>query len=189
MTWKVERSLIVFRDRWVSLRADDCTTPKGVDVSPFYVLEYSDWVHVVAIDADEHIVLIRQYRHGLGVSSLELPGGGMDARDEGPVAAAIRELAEETGYTAASCRLVASLSPNPATHNNRVHVILAEGAALTQPPAPEADEDITVLRVPVKEAVRSALAGEMVQAQHVGLLMIGLKAAGLLEKALGQEEA
>ena len=109
--------------------------------------------------------------------------------DEGPVAATARELAEETGYTAGSFSLVSSLSPNPATHNNRVHVILAKGAALTQPPEPEADEDITVLRVPVEEAVRLALAGEMVQAAHVGLLMIGLRAAGLLEKALGRAGA
>jgi 8-oxo-dGDP phosphatase len=180
MTWKVERSRIVFKDRWVSLRADDCVTPKGIEVAPFYLLEYPDWVHVVAIDAEDHVVLIRQYRHGYGGISLELPGGVMDPEDDGPIAAAARELAEETGYTAGSYRLLASLSPNPATHTNRVHLVLAEQAALTKPPAPEADEDIFVLRVPIEEAFRMTLAGEMAHAQHVGLLVIGLNAANCL---------
>jgi 8-oxo-dGTP pyrophosphatase MutT (NUDIX family) len=180
MNWTVSRSRIVFRDRWVSLRADDCLTPTGVEVAPFYVLEYPDWVHVVAIDADDHIILVRQYRHGLGGVTLELPGGMMDAADDDSSATAARELAEETGYTAPFFRAVASLSPNPATHTNRLHVVLAEHARLTGRPAPEPDESIAVIRMPAEEAIRIALAGEMVHAQHVAALLIGLKAANLL---------
>jgi 8-oxo-dGDP phosphatase len=179
VTWIVNQSRYVFRDRWVTLRADDCVTSSGVEVAPFYVLEYPDWVHVVALDDDNHIILVRQYRHGYGGSSLELPGGVMDANDRDPIATAMRELAEETGYSCDRCRLVGSLSPNPGTHTNRAHVVLAKPAHLTRPPTPEADEDITVIRMPVGDAVQAALTGEMVHVQHVGLLMIGLKAAGL----------
>jgi 8-oxo-dGTP pyrophosphatase MutT (NUDIX family) len=184
MTWTVKHSRIVFSDPWIKLRADDCMTASGVDISPFYVLEYPEWVHVVAIDQDDHIILVRQYRHGLGTFTLELPGGVRDQADPGPVETAARELAEETGYTASSFRLLASLSPNPATHNNRVHVVLAKPAQLTQKAAPEPEENITVVRMPVGDALQMALRGEMVHAQHVGLLMIGLNAANLLRTEL-----
>jgi 8-oxo-dGTP pyrophosphatase MutT (NUDIX family) len=180
MDWHVKRSRIVFEDKWVTLRADDCLTPSGVEIAPFYVLEYPDWVHVVAVDTDDHVVLVQQYRHGYGGVTLELPGGVMDPTDTDPAATAARELAEETGYTASSFQLLASLSPNPATHTNRVHVVLARSAQLTQQAQSEPEETITVVRVPSDEVLRMALKGEMVHAQHVGLLAIGLKAAGLL---------
>jgi 8-oxo-dGTP pyrophosphatase MutT (NUDIX family) len=179
MKWIVRRSRHVFRDRWISLRADDCVTPTGVEIEPFYVLEYPDWVHVVALDADNHILLVEQYRHGLGTTTLELPGGAMDAADLNPIGTAARELVEETGYSASSYRLIASLSPNPATHTNQVHVVLAQVARFSQQPTPDPGEDIMTVRVPAHEAVRMALAGKVLHAQHVGLLLVGLNAAGL----------
>jgi 8-oxo-dGTP pyrophosphatase MutT (NUDIX family) len=179
MQWQVNRSRIVFRDRWVSLRADDCVTPSGVEISPFYVLEYPDWVHVVALDAENHVILVQQYRHGFGGITLELPGGMMDTQDGDPVTTAARELAEETGYTAGAFRLLASLSPNPATHTNRLHVVLGESVQLTKEPAMDVEENIVVVRMPALEALQMALRGDMVHAQHIGLLAIGLNAAGL----------
>ena len=104
----------------------------------------------------------------------------MDAAEFDPVTAGMRELAEETGYVSANNCLVASLSPNPATHSNRLHVVLASDAVLGTGASPETTEDLRLERLPVEEAVRLALAGEMVHAGHVGLLFIGLGAAGLL---------
>jgi 8-oxo-dGDP phosphatase len=172
--WTVDATRYVLRDRWLSVRADDCATSDGVSIAPFYVLEYPDWVQVVAIDTDDHLVLVRQYRHGLGAISLELPAGGMEPTDAGPLETAARELAEETGCVAKSLRLVASLSPNPANHNNRVHVVLAEGVEWAQSPEPDSTERLEVLRKPVSEVVRLAVAGEMVQAIHVASLAVAL---------------
>jgi 8-oxo-dGDP phosphatase len=180
MGWQVTGSRIVFRDRWISVRADDCLTRSGVEIAPFYVLEYPDWVHVVALDADNHIILVQQYRHGFGGTTLELPGGIIDAEDSDPVAAARREMAEETGYGADEFRLLASLSPNPATHTNKVHVVLAQPVVIAKRPTPDPEEDITVVRLPADEVLRMALEGKLVHSQHVGLLMIGLRAANLL---------
>jgi len=172
--WTVDASRHVLRDRWLSVRADDCRTNEGVSIAPFYVLEYPDWVQVVAIDTNDQIVLVQQYRHGLGVISLELPAGGFEPADVGPLQAAARELAEETGCVATSLRLIASLSPNPASHNNRVHVVLAEGVDYHQSPEQEPTERLNVFRKPVGEVVRLALAGEMVQAIHVASLALAL---------------
>lgn len=182
MTWTVNRSRIIIRDRWVSLRADDCVTPSGVEIAPFYVLEYPDWVHVVAVDAEDHVLLVRQYRHGYGASTLELPGGIMDAADDSPLITAARELKEETGCSGGTFRLLASLSPNPATHTNRVHVVLAQAVVRTGPVTPDVTENIEVIRMPATEAAALALRGDMAHAQHVGLLMIGLKAADLISR-------
>jgi 8-oxo-dGTP pyrophosphatase MutT (NUDIX family) len=172
--WTVDSTRYVLRDRWLSVRADDCVTRDGVSIAPFYVLEYPDWVQVVAIDTDDQIVLVRQYRHGLGAISLELPAGGMEPTDAGPLEAAARELAEETGCVARSLRLVASLSPNPASHSNRVHVVLAEGVEWAQSPEQDLTERLDILRKPVSEVVRLAVAGEMVQAIHVASLAVAL---------------
>lgn len=175
--WELRGSRPLIRDRWISLRADHCVTQRGVVLDPFYVLEYRDWVHVVALDEADRLLLVRQYRHGAGEMSLELPGGVMDEGETDPVAAGARELLEETGHEAASIRHVTRLSPNPASHTNRVHVLLAEGARLVAPLKLDSSEDIAVELVPWREALDLALAGGMLNVQHVGLLAIALAQA------------
>jgi 8-oxo-dGTP pyrophosphatase MutT (NUDIX family) len=175
--WEVRASRHLLRDKWISLRADRCVTQRGAVLDPYFVLEYPDWVHVVAFDAEDRLLLVRQYRHGAGVISLELPGGMMDSHESDPVVTGARELLEETGHVAASLRHVVRLSPNPATHANNVHIILATQARQTLALQLDASEDIVVEHVPWRRAVEMALAGEMINSQHVGLLFIALAQA------------
>jgi hypothetical protein len=90
--WKVKGSRYLVRERFLKARVDDCVTPANIEV-PYYVLEYPGWVNIVALDKEDHLILVRQYRHALGDISLELPGGCMDG-NETPVEAAARELPE-----------------------------------------------------------------------------------------------
>jgi 8-oxo-dGTP pyrophosphatase MutT (NUDIX family) len=175
--WTVRSSRPLIRDRWISLRADHCVTQRGAELDPFYVLEYPDWVHVVALDEEDRLLLVRQYRHGAGVLSLELPGGVMNPEETDPLVAGARELLEETGHVAPSLRHLARLSPNPATHTNGIHVVLAERARHVRPLELDATEDIAVERIPWRDALDLALAGAMINAQHVGLMMIALAQA------------
>lgn len=172
--WEVRSSRPLIRDSWINLRADHCVTQRGVELDPYYVLEYRDWVHVVALDEADRLLLVRQYRHGVGEMSLELPGGVMDPHETDPVVAGARELLEETGHEAASIRHLTRLSPNPASHTNRVHVLYAEGARLVAPLKLDSSEDIAVVLLPWREALELALGGGMVNVQHVGLLAIAL---------------
>lgn len=106
------------------MRHDKCRLPDGREVDPYYVLEFPDWVNVVALTADKKIVLVKQYRHGIGENLLGLPSGFIDD-NEPPLKAAQRELAEETGYVSENWQELCQLSPNPANHNNIVHTYLA----------------------------------------------------------------
>ncbi|MGO9486183.1 MAG: NUDIX hydrolase [Rhodomicrobium sp.] len=175
--WKIRSSKRVLCDRWISVRADDCVTAEGVEVSPYYVLETADWVNVVALDAADNVLLVRQYRHGLGRISLELPAGCIDA-GEPVLEAAARELAEETGYgKARELTLVSSLSPNTASHCNLIHTVLATQVLAIGEPCYDAVEVLEVERVPYREALNLAFSGAIMQSTHVASLVLGLGAA------------
>ena len=180
--WRVLSSEPIVRDRWINVRADHCVTPGGRDIAPFYVLTYPDWVHVAALTDDDELVLVEQYRHGAGQACLELPGGAMDPGDADPVAAAQRELLEETGFEPARSELVSSLFPNPATQTNRLHGVLATGCRrVAAPRLEDGEEGLTVRCVPVDDILRDLRGGVLQQAMHVGLLLLALSAAGRIK--------
>lgn len=172
--WTVRGSRVIHRDRWISLRADDCVSDEGVEFAPWYVIEQSDWVQVVAVTDAAEVVLIEQYRHGRGIVSLELPTGGLDDAAEAPIAAAQRELAEETGFSAREWRLLASIPVSPANHDNLTHIVLATGAALTGTPADDPHERIRAQLRPAAEVVALARAGGITQSMHVAGLALAL---------------
>ena len=87
----------------------------------------ADWVTVVPITAAGRVVMIRQYRHGTGEIGLEIPGGVIDPGEE-PLAAARRELREETGYGASELASIGQVAPNPALQDNRCYSFVARGA-------------------------------------------------------------
>jgi 8-oxo-dGDP phosphatase len=177
-SWKVKASRHLIQDRWLKVRADDCVTPDGAKIAPFYVLEYPDWVVSVALDADDHIILVEQYRHGLGMMSLEVPGGAVEQNDPNPLIAAARELEEETGFCTSKWQYVARLAPNPATHNNFFHVVLARDVIARSAPVDDPAERLHVVRLPISDVVQLAMSGGILQAMHVAALVLGLSAAG-----------
>jgi 8-oxo-dGTP pyrophosphatase MutT (NUDIX family) len=184
--WRTVRSETLLKDRWIDLRADHCVTPGGVEISPYYVLSYPDWVHVVAITADDKLVLVRQYRHAAGESLLELPGGAVDPGDASIEDAARRELAEETGFIAARWEWISSLHPNPATHTNRIHGFLALDAERDRAQDLDLGEgDLTVELHDIPAVLVGLQSGLLGQAAHVSLLLLALAAAGRIDLSAG----
>jgi ADP-ribose pyrophosphatase len=183
MNWTVSSSEQVFRDRWLSVRADTCSTPDGAVVSPYYVLEYPDWVNVVALTTQEDVVLVRQYRHGIGQTLIELPCGAVEEDDASPLGAARRELLEETGYQAETFVSSGVLSPNPATHNNSTHCFLATGCRSVASPVQDETERTEVVLMPLQKFAETVLAGGLYQALHVGSALFGLSKLGLVQIA------
>lgn len=133
-----------------SLRRDELESPRTGGRHDFYVLEAPPWVNVVPITEDGQMVLVEQYRHGIGDVTLEIPGGIVDG-EETPLETAERELLEETGYRAASVSLLGVGHPNPAILNNRFYSYLAAGARKVAEPTPDGSEDISIVTVPVAD--------------------------------------
>jgi 8-oxo-dGTP pyrophosphatase MutT (NUDIX family) len=181
MTWKTLASKTLVKDQWIDLRADTCITPRGTEIAPYYVLDYPDWVHIVAITKADDLVLVQQYRHAAGIVCLELPGGMMEAGEHDPKIAAMRELEEDTGYRSADIKLVSSLYPNPAIQSNRLHTFLAlgvEGSGTRR--LDTGEEGLTVHTRPVREVISQLTSGVLPQSLHVASLLLALSVSGHL---------
>jgi 8-oxo-dGTP pyrophosphatase MutT (NUDIX family) len=177
--WKTVASKTIVKDRWIDLRADQCITPTGQDIQPYYVLTYPDWINVVAITPDDHVLLVRQYRHAAGEMFWEIPGGAVDPADPDLRSTAARELEEETGYRAAKIELVASLFPNPASHTNRLHTFLATDAIPVGTQQLEAGEEgLSVHLVSVPELITRLQGGFLGQALHTSSVLMALMLSG-----------
>jgi ADP-ribose pyrophosphatase len=123
---EVERELL--QDcRVFTVSRSTARSPHTGQAHPFYRIDSADWVNVVAVTPAAELVMVRQYRHGEGRVTLEIPGGLVDPGETGGQAAA-RELLEETGYRARSLVHLGAVNPNPALFGNRTETWAALGA-------------------------------------------------------------
>jgi ADP-ribose pyrophosphatase len=173
--WRVIRSEVAFSDRWYRLRRDTIALGDGTVVDDYFVSERADIAQVVAITPEQAVVFVRQYKHGIGEITLELPGGLLDP-GESAEAAARRELAEETGYAAAAFEPLGALVHDPPKTTNRIHGFLARRVELTHAPKLDPTEEIEVVLVPVDEVERRLGAHELDVSSTVALLYRALDA-------------
>ena len=110
----------------------------------FEIADTPDAVAIVAVDADERVVLVRQHRRAVGTDLLELPAGLVDEGEE-PLAAAQRELREETGLHGGSWRELAAIWTSPGFVNELVTLFVADGLEEGEP-EPDEGEELEVVR-------------------------------------------
>jgi len=171
--WRTRSRRTLVDDKWLCLHADECELPSGHIIPPYYVFEERDWVQIVAIDTEEKVLLTRQYRHGAKVVSTELPCGIMNG-GETPLAAAQRELLEETGHAAAEWIPLPGLFPNPARQTNRIHSFFALQLHNLGSQALDASEDITFEFVSPGEIQRKIETGDFCHALHIASYFLAL---------------
>jgi 8-oxo-dGTP pyrophosphatase MutT (NUDIX family) len=176
-SWPVAESVVLSRGRIVTLRRDTVQMPDGAQAER-EVVEHPGAVAVVAIDDDSQVLLIRQYRHPAGALLWEIPAGLRDVAGEPLVETARRELLEEAGCRASDWRVLVDYLSSPGISTERLRVFLARD--LTVVPAaergyvPEHEEAyLTVAWVPLEEAVRGALSGDL----HNGVAILGILSA------------
>lgn len=167
--WRVRKSEYLLKRRWLSLRVEEVETARGVVLPEYHVIEAMDWVCVVALTTDHNLVLVRQYRHGFGGTTLELPAGALDEGEE-PVAAARREFLEETGYDAPEWRHLLTASPETTRHGHRVHCFLACGAKRVASQSLDESEDVEVCLRPALDV--GLIIGELNHAVHIAALLL-----------------
>jgi len=178
-SWEILESEYVVKDRWIGLRADTCRTSHGHVLDPYYVLEYSDWVHVVAFDADFRVLLVRLYRHGVGEFTTEIPSGRID-EGETPIETAKRELLEETGHASDRIIHLGGLTPNAATHTNRSHPLVAYDCRKIAEPNPAGEEEIETLWVEAEELLKWIDDGRFYHSLQIAGILMAFRHAGLL---------
>jgi 8-oxo-dGTP pyrophosphatase MutT (NUDIX family) len=149
--WKKVGSKPVGDFRIFKIRSDICVNPRTGKEHDFFVLDSVNWVNVIAVTPDQKLVMVQQYRHGSGTVELEIPGGMMDADESDPVATAVRELREETGYAGENARLLGKIHSNPAILSNVTYTVLIENCRLQHGVEFDSGEDLITRLVPVAE--------------------------------------
>lgn len=180
LKWKTLSSEYLFNDRWFKVRKEKCETPQGKIVDPYYVYEFATWVGALPVTADGKVIMVRQYRHALGETCIEVPGGCVDDTDNNFEAAVSRELLEETGYTFTSYEYLGRISPNPSTNTNLLHMFLATGGIKIAEQQLDHNEEIEVVLVTIDELKKLLQENKIVQAMHVSCIMYGLMKLGYL---------
>lgn len=180
MNWKLLSSNYLFKDTWLTMRADRCEKPDGKIIDPYYVYEFPNWVTAVALTKENKIIMVRQYRHALGETLMEIPGGCVDASDSSYEEAIARELLEETGYTFDSYELLGKTSANPSTNSNIMHMYLAKGGVLVKEQELDDGEDIEVHLLTIEEVKQLIRNNQLMQSMHVTALLYALEKLGEL---------
>jgi 8-oxo-dGTP pyrophosphatase MutT (NUDIX family) len=168
--WELLESIYLHRRPWLTVRQDKVRLTSGRTIDDYYVQEFPAWVNVLAITEERHAVLIRQYRHGLGEVSWELPAGVLD-EGESILDGAKRELFEETGYSGGTWTPLMELSANPAIQNNICYSFLAEGVSFSGSRHLDPTEEITVHLMQLDRLRKIVCDGGMIQALHAAPIL------------------
>ena len=162
--WNADPPEVLAETRLFTLLRRRATSPTDPGRrGEFVVLDSPDWVNVVAVTDDEHVVLIEQFRHGTEEVTLEIPGGMVDD-GEAPLPAGLRELREETGYGGGDAEIIGVVAPNPALLNNRCHTVLVRGVSPQGPAELEGLEEIRTRLVPLPEVPELIRSGAITHA-------------------------
>lgn len=162
-TMLIDRKTI-FEGRVIKVSVDTVDLPNGVRL-PLEIVRHPGGAATVAIDSQERICLLRQYRHAAGGYLYELPAGKLEP-DEPPETTARRELVEEGGVEAAHWESLGQFFSSPGVFTEVLHLFLATGLSAT-PPRPEAGEVIEVEWWPLDLAVQRAASGELTDAKTI----------------------
>ncbi len=181
LKWKILSSEYLYKAPWFTIRKDVCETPEHTIVDPYYVYEFPTWVSAVALTEAGEVVMIRQYRHALGETIMEIPGGCADDTDASLEAAVQRELLEETGYSFSSYEYLGKISPNPSTNDNLMHMYLATGGKKVQEQKLDHNEEIEVYLLSINEVKALLRENKILQALHATCLFYALNKLGYME--------
>ena len=168
--WKILSSEYLIRRPWLTARRDQVLLPDGRVNPEYYVVEYPDWVNVIAIDTEGRFVMERQYRHAVAMTCYELPCGVMES-GETPLEAAQRELLEETGYSGGEWCHLMDITPNPSSMSNFTHCFVATGVSKTASQKLDATEELEVHLLTREEVLQLLRENRLIQSLMITPLL------------------
>lgn len=166
--WRTLSSHTIYRNHWLTLREDKIIRPDGTE-GIYGVVEMRPSCGIVAINEDDQIALVGQWRYVHDKYSLEIPTGGSE-KDETPLGAAKRELLEETGLTARDWTALGTIDNSNGVTTDVAHIFLAR--SLTAGSAiPQGDERVELRWMPFTEAVLSVMRGKITESVSVAAIL------------------
>lgn len=174
-------SRTVFEGRVVSLRVDEVRLRSG-GTAVREVVDHRPAVVIVPIDDRDRVLMVRQYRYAVGETLLEAPAGIVEEGEE-PTETAQRELQEEVGRKAGDLRKLGEFWATPGFCNEMMHAYVARDLSLSELDADD-DEDITVVAVPMAEALDMIATGEIRDAKTIAALLLARHASADSDQAL-----
>ncbi len=122
--WKIIKSKIGYKHPFFKVREDHVVLPNGYEVPDYTIWESGDVAQVVPVRSDGKLLLVQQYKHGLGEVTEEFPGGFID-KDETPLEAVKRELIEETSFTSNKIKKIGTFIHHPTKETGKLHLFIA----------------------------------------------------------------
>ncbi|WP_328556350.1 MULTISPECIES: NUDIX hydrolase [unclassified Streptomyces] len=170
--WEVRATETPFKGNKTSVRTDDVVMPDGSVVRRDYQVHPGS-VAVLALDADDRVLVLRQYRHPVRQKLWEIPAGLLDIPGENPLHAAQRELYEEAHVKAENWRVLTDVYTTPGGCDEAIRIFLARELSEAQGERFEVEDeeaDMELARVPLDELVGGVLAGDL----HNNCLVVGV---------------
>ncbi len=165
-------SEFVEQHRYFTARKDSYQTESGKIVDPYYVVELPTSVVAMAINENNELIMVKQYRYPVNEILTELPGGFIDEGEQ-PQQAILRELMEETGYTFTNTHYLGFTAANPGILNNYTHMFIAFGGIKTAEQQLDANEEIEILLKPLSEVKLMLQHNGIRQSMHALCLHLG----------------
>ncbi len=169
---KTLSSQLIYDGRVVKLRVDTVRMPGGRETRR-EIVEHSDCVAIVAIDANDNVLLVKQFRKSVEKELLEIPAGGIDPGEDA-VTTVRREMREETGYLPQKVERLGGFYSTPGYCTEYLHLYLATDLTPSQLFA-EDTESIKLVRVPISQIPSLITSGSICDAKSIAGLLIFLK--------------
>jgi ADP-ribose pyrophosphatase len=160
--WQVLQSeTLLDRPPWLRVVREAVRLPNGQVIDDYLLTPSRDYSLVVALTDANEVLLVQQYKHGLGRVVLDFPAGYLDTPDENPLACAQRELLEETGYTARRWTLLGRYAIDSNRATSGAYLFAAHGLTRVAEPQLDPTEALRVLTRPAHAIPALLAAGEM----------------------------
>jgi 8-oxo-dGTP pyrophosphatase MutT (NUDIX family) len=167
--WKTLATRVVYANPWLRLREDTVVQPDGHE-GIYGVVEMRPSVGIVALNNADEVALVTQWRYPLSRMSVEIPTGGSEASDPGVLAAAQRELREETGLSASRWRELGFVDNSNGVTTDTAHMFLATGLQAGAD-AQDPEEQVILSWLPFGQAVQKVLAGSITESVSVAAIL------------------